>query len=79
VCVSFVLCSLASDYGLVIAPTLDMKFAKYQANNLVPEWRTKYLDVYISQLMSNSAVQGRQENLEGGSEKQGPSDHSSLP
>jgi hypothetical protein len=22
-----------------------MKFAKYQANNLVPEWRRKYLDV----------------------------------
>ena len=23
-----------------------MKFAKYQANNLIPEWRMKYLDVF---------------------------------
>jgi len=24
-----------------------MKFAKYQANNLIPEWRMKYLDVLL--------------------------------
>jgi hypothetical protein len=25
-----------------------MKFAKYQQNNLVPEWRAKYLDVHLN-------------------------------
>jgi len=33
-----------------------MKFAKYQSNNLVPEWRRKYLDVSLSVVLLTSST-----------------------
>jgi SPX domain protein involved in polyphosphate accumulation len=52
-----------------------MKFAKYQQNNLVPEWRKKYLDV-SNFLRRLTAVQTRKKALERGSAEQGPTGYS---
>lgn len=37
--------------SLICNVAASMKFAKYQANNLIPEWRDKYIDV-INPLLS---------------------------
>ena len=37
--------------SLICNEAASMKFAKYQANNLIPEWRDKYIDV-INSLLS---------------------------
>ena len=46
-----------------------MKFAKYQANNLIPEWRLKYLDVtHPSLQLLTVTVQEGEETFESGEE-----------
>jgi len=38
-----------------------MKFAKYQQNNLVPEWRAKYLDVHLNTILDADGDSTRRE------------------